>query len=295
MVEHGLTQGDAETMKAITALYQAAGAPRMSGAVAGACRICGAAGQGLAFEVWVRDTFMDWDKLVPGSIICHACQFAFADDSVLLAQRLGKDKPQRMRNYSHFVVAGEWRPISKGDKRQMADILLHQAPDAVIVAVSGQKHLIFRALPGWWQIEEQAVRPFPAQLAIVLATVEALYGSGFAKEEIETGRYAQARILAQGLPTWRPLEAIIRPLRGSLALSLALFLAQKEQADDGSLRDGDGPTDPDLAGRSSGVQKPLPGQNLAAIRGQHQERRVHSDTKPLRQQSLFEIGCTDCD
>jgi hypothetical protein len=282
-------------MRATHILYKAAGAPSMQGSERGVCRVCDAMGTGLDFAAWVRDTFMDWDKLVPGTILCQACQFAFADDSVLLAQRLGKAKPQRMRNYSHFVVGGEWRPISKGDKRQMAAILLQQSPEVAVVALSGQKHLIFRAAPGWWQIEEQAARPFPTQLAGVLAAVESLYDSGFSKAEIETGRYAQARIIAGGLAAWRELETMVRPLRGSLVLCLALFLAQKEEDEDGSLRDGDGPADSDLAGHSGRLQEPVPGEDLAAVRGQYQKCRVHGDPEPLRQQSLFALGCADCD
>ena len=266
----------------------------MDGNTLGICRICGEMGRGMAFDGWVRETFMDWDKIQPGTIICQACQFACTDDSLPLGLRLGTGKAQRMRNYSHFVIGGEWRPISKGDKRGMAAILLHQAPELAVIALSGQKHLIFRAAPGWWQIEEQAARPFPAQLAGALLVVESLYNGGFAKAEIETGRYSQTRILAFGLVEWRQREALVRTLRGSLTLSLALFLAQKEEAD-GSLRDGDGPADTALAGHPGGVQKPLPGQNLAAVRGQHQERRVHGDAQPVRQQSLFEIGRADCD
>ncbi len=281
-------------MSATQILYRAAGAPPMTGEDPGVCRVCGEMGRGLAFDGWVRDTFMDHDKLQPGTIICQACQFAFTDDSLPLGQRLGTGKAQRMRNYSHFVVGGEWRPISKGDKRGMAAILLHQSPEVAVIALSGQKHLIFRALPGWWQIEEQAARPFPVQLAGALSVVEALYNGGFAKEEIETGRYSQTRILAFGLAEWRQRDALVRTLRGSLTLSLALFLAQKE-ADSGSLRAGDGPADTDLAGHPGGVQKPLPGQNLAAVRGQHQERRVHGDAQPVRQQSLFEVGGADRD
>jgi hypothetical protein len=235
---------------------------------------------------------MDWDKLVPGAILCQACQFAFDDASRLLAAHLGKDKPQRMRNYSHFVVGGQWLPLSKGEKRQMADILLHQAPEVAVIAISGQKHLIFRALPGWWQIEEQAARPFPAQLAGALTNVEQLYAGGFAKAEIETGRYAQPRILAFGLDAWRQLETMVQPLRGSLALSLALFLAQK-QTENGSIRDDDRPARAHLAGHPVGVQESLSGEDLAAIRGQHQKRRVHSDTQPLSQQPLFALGGED--
>lgn len=282
-------------MQASTLLYHAAGSPSMAGNTPGTCRVCGGDEiPGITFDDWVRDTFMDWDKIQPGAIICQACQFAFTDDSLPLGQRLGTGKAQRMRNYSHFVIGGEWRPISKGNKRGMADILLHQSPEMAVIALSGQKHLIFRASPGWWQIEEQAARPFPAQLAGALDVVEQLYAGGFAKAEIETGRYSQARILAFGLTEWRQREAVVRTLRGSLTLSLALFLAQKEAGEDGSLRDGAGPAGADLAGHPGGVQEPLPGENLAAVRGQHQERGVHRDAQPVRQQSLFEVGGEDC-
>ncbi len=272
-------------------LYQAAGRPTMDGAETGVCRVCGAAGVGLVFDAWVRESFMDWDKLGPGEILCHACQFAFTDRSAPLGDRLQTGKPQRMRNYSHFVVGGVWYPVSKGDKRRMAEILLHLAPEVAVIAVSGQKHLIFRASPGWWQFEEQAVRPFPAQLATALQAVEALYGGGFAKSEIESGRYSQARIMAYGLAAWRAQEDIIKPLRGALSLALALFLAQRPQEEDGgSIRDGDAIAGAALAGGARGVQKPVSSEHLAAIRGQRPVGGVHIQPEPVRQLDLFAFG-----
>ena len=207
-------------------IYRAAGAPPMAGDIAGTCRTCGSPGQGLLLVAWVRDTFTDHDKLTAGTIICHACQFCFADQNQALTARLGKDKHQRMRNYSHFVFRGEWIPLSKGDKLRMRTILL-AVPDVAVVATSGQKHIIFRAQPGWWQIEEQSVRAFPAELARLLPLVEEIYGAGISKAEIESGRYQQRRLLDFGLARWREVESELKPLRGTVRLQLALFLAQK--------------------------------------------------------------------
>jgi hypothetical protein len=142
--------------------------------------------------------------------------------------------PQRMRNYSHFIVGGEWIPLSKGDKPRMAELLM-QGPELAVVALSGQKHLIFRAQPGWWQIEEQSVLPFPDRLKELLEIIESLY-SGFSKSEIESGGYKQHRIRKFGLPEWWELESRIRSERGGLPFQLALFLAQKKKGE----RDGQG-------------------------------------------------------
>jgi hypothetical protein len=215
-------------MKGPTAwIYEAAGAPPMPGNTRGRCRACGQAAKGMPFREWVKNTFTDWDKLYPGEIVCHACLFCFDDQSVALMKRVGRDKPQRMRNYSHFVVGGEWHPLSKAEKSRMRELLLAD-PTVAVIALSGQKHIIFRARPGWWQIEEQSVRPFPALLARLLEAVEALYRAGATKAEIESGYYSQRSLLAIGLDRWRELESQIKPFRGGLALPLAVFLAQKD-------------------------------------------------------------------
>lgn len=216
-------------MKVTYILWNAAGQPVGEGNESGLCRICGEKGNGLLFLSWVRDTFTDWDKLVPGDIICHPCQFAFAETSEVLAARVSKDRPQRMRNYSHFVVDGEWIPLSKADKAKMVEIL-RNGFEVAVIADSGQKHIIFRAAPGVVQFEEQQVRDISAVLAL-LDPIQALY-VGFGKSEIETGRYGQQRILKFGMTEWNRLERQIAPFRGSVAFSLALFLAQKGDSND---------------------------------------------------------------
>jgi hypothetical protein len=91
-------------------IYEAAGAPPYESTASGRCRVCGRCATGVLFTSWVRDTFNDHDKLMRGEILCQACQFSFDESSALLAKRAGKEKPQRMRNYSHFVINGEWIP-----------------------------------------------------------------------------------------------------------------------------------------------------------------------------------------
>lgn len=184
---------------------------------------------GLPFAQWIKDTFTDHDKLSPGEIVCHGCLFCFTDASDAVRQRTKKEKLQKFRNYSHFVLHGEWIPLSKGDKRRMLDIL-RQSPTVAVIAESGQKHLVFRAQIGWWQLEEQKLAACPDLLNDLLTHIEPLYNAGANKSEIETGRYSQKTLLAI-LPTWREHDPPLRAYRGGLPLKLALFLAQKETED----------------------------------------------------------------
>jgi len=212
-------------------IWQAAGSPEMLGRETGLCRACGLSSRGISFSRWVRPTFTDFDKLLPGDIICHACQFCFTDANGLLARLVGKDKPQRMRNYAHFVVDGEWLPCSLGDRRKILSCLLRE-PQVAIIAISGQKHLITRARPGWWQIEDQSALPFPGALVAAMRPIERLYAAGFSKCEIASGSYSQSRIKRFCLDERLECEREIKPLRGSLEFYLALFLATKEQRND---------------------------------------------------------------
>lgn len=270
-------------------IHKAAGSPDYPRSQTGRCRVCGLDGAGVPFDKWVRDTFTDHDKLLAGTILCDACQFCFEESSELLRQRVGKDKPQRMRNYSHFVLNGEWIPLSKGDKARMVSIL-RQSPDVAIIAVSGQKHIIFRAQPGWWQIEEKGALPFGAQLWDLLDTVEALY-TVFSKDEIETGRYDQRRIMLFGIVPFLQLESIVKPARGSLPLELALFLAQKKEEDNGGLSEGVPPStetaDSTLAQPGTGVQAEVRAEHLGTVSAPDPKRSVHREPEPVLQLSLF--------
>ena len=255
------------------------------------CRICGKDGIGQPFDDWVKPTFTDWDKLQPGEIICNDCLFWFDERSELLAQKVDKDKPQRMRNYSHFIVGGEWIPLSKGDKARMKELLLREPfPELAAIAESGQKHIVFRATrnppgakAGWVQFEEQSLFLEPEKLAVLLSEIEELYTT-FSKAEIESGDYASYRILKFGFDEWMALEAEIKSLRGGLLFALAIFLAQKgdENAPESS-RFAHG----DLAGDTAGLQEQVPKNDLAAVRGQREVGGLHEQPGQVRQLTLL--------
>lgn len=176
---------------------------------------------------------MDHDKLHPGEIVCHACLFCFDDRNQNLTTITGKNKPQRMRNYSHFIVNDKWYPLSKGEKGKMRE-LIWMDPSVAVIAISGQKHITFRARPGWWQIEENCIAPNLEALEKLMGPVESLYQAGATKTEIESGHYYQKSIAKVGLALWRDLELKLRIFRGGPYLALAVFLAQKDDDDTGA-------------------------------------------------------------
>ena len=265
----------------------------------GICRICGEEkGDGIDFDGWVKDTFTNYDLLFPGEVVCKDCLFWFDQRSAALQERMGKDKPQKMQNYSHFVVNGEWLPVSKGNKGEMARLLLATPfPELAAIAVSGQKHLAFRARRngrgqqggGWVQFEEQAIFVEAGKLGDVLKMIEELYVT-FSKGEIESGKYYPARILEFGLMRWYELEQRIKPLRQAVLFQLALYLAQRsedgngEWPDEGS--DGDA-VENNLEGDTGGLQEPLPDDDLGAVRKRDPERGLYRQPGEVYQLDLF--------
>jgi len=213
-------------MRVTSHILSASGVGPQPGEFAGICRTCGEYGTGALFADWVKPTFTDHDKLQAGYIVCPACLFCFDERSEPCAKLVGKPEPQRMRNYSHFVRHGEWIPLSKGAKPRMRELIYDS--EVVVIALSGQKHLCFRCPPGWWQIEEHTVRPFPAELRKLAEPVSRLY-QVFSKTEIETGRYQHRRILEYGVEKWAADNGLIHYSRRTLAFELALFLAQKDE------------------------------------------------------------------
>lgn len=259
----------------------------------GICRFCGQQKSGDDFLEWVKPTFTDHDKLYPGDIICNNCLFWMDEASQELANKMNKDKPQRMRNYSHFIIDGEWVPLSKGNKRKMAELLLNPPfPELATIAESGQKHIVFRATrnnqggkSGWVQFEEQSFWVEPDQLKELLNTVQSLM-TEFSKSEIETAQYKPYRIINFGIEQWHALEQKLKPLRSSLLFNLALFLAQKSEKTGG--RKSSGFTGNSLEGNRRRVQGSVSSDDMGAIREHGEGQRVHEQSGEVHQLSLFE-------
>lgn len=284
---------------ATAAIYEAAGQPPITlyddpGAAtrAGSCRLCGRDGQaGYPWGQWIKDTFTDHDLLSPGDAICLACLFCADDHSLILQARTGRDKPQRMRNYSHVVTAGgDWLPYDKSQKRAMLAALC-AGPRMAAISIAGQKHVLFRARLGQWQVEEQRCWPDPDRLAALVATIEALYATPpVTKAMIAAGEYGQRAILALGPDRWRSLEGSLRPARGSALFTLAVWLAQREEiTDDPGARRGRGTPDADLARHPHGVQEQVQLHDLDAIRDASAKRGVHEHAAQVSQPDLFAL------
>lgn len=220
---------------ATMAIYHASGATHVDGPEVGLCRLCGADDRGQAWGAWVKDTFNDLDLTVPGTIVCRGCLLLTENFSTWYQKLLGRDKPQKPWTWSHFVLRGEYVVLSKADKSRMVEILL-QDPEFAVIAVSGQKHLAFRARPHVWQYETVQVPADPGRLEEALAATTPLYEAGATKAEILSGQYAARSIQRIGLREWRRMEDRMRQFRGSAMTELAVFLTTKQEAagDDGA-------------------------------------------------------------
>jgi len=259
------------------------------------CRICGKQAIGDDFNSWARPTFTNWDVLYPGDIICEDCAFWFQQKSTALQEKMGKDKPQKMQNYSHFVIDGEWIPLSKSDKSRMTELLLgDQFPELAAIADSGQKHIVFRAIrnprrskEGWVQFEEQAIFVEPEKLQLILdATIE-LYET-FSKTEIQSGKYSSNRIMKFGLNRWQKLENRIKYLRGSKLFDLAIYLTQKRSEDGDDEGSSERIADDFVEGDTVRLQEPLSDVDLGSVRESDSQRSIHKQSEQVHQFDLFE-------
>lgn len=219
-------------------IWDAAGRPVYISDTHGNCVLCGAKqSAGRSADILTTKTFTGYGASHAGSVLCQACQFLMDESSVMLQERTGRDRPQKMRSYSHIVDDdGTWHPMTKAQKTLML-ALLRQSPMAVVISDTGQKHIAYRAVPGWWQFEEQRIAPDLPMLDRMLGPIQGLYNAGFGKAEISSGRYDSKRIGDYGITPWQALESQIASWRGSPLFHLAVWFAQKKGEENGSSDD----------------------------------------------------------
>jgi hypothetical protein len=258
------------------------------------CRFCGEDKIGVLFDDWVRDTFTNIDMLCPGEIVCNDCLFFFDQKSELLQEIMGKDKPQRMQSYSHFIVGGEWLPVSKSNKSTMRRLVTSVPfPELAAISDSGQKHIVFRATrnapgadAGWVQFETERVWVVPSYLEDLLAVIEHLYAV-FSKAEIETGRYSQNRIMQYGMNEWLMREVELRKHRGTILFGLAIFLAQRGQYDTDIEGTSGGIVVGGMEGNTERIQEQIQTEYLGAIRESSEERGLYEQPGEVHQLTMF--------
>jgi len=266
------------------------------------CYLCG----GPAFDPvprdeWVKPTFTDFAyAAAPESdAICAACVWALSDRNAELQTMRGKDKPQRMRNYSHIVHAGQWHAYTKGEKRDIVRHLIDGTglPELCIIAESGQKHLVFKAqtnppsqCAGWIIFEERSMWIKQDQLRTAYHRIIDLMAAGCFKSEIESGNYSRNHIAKCGLEMWRQTEQFLKSVRGSDEFTVAIFLATKEVADErAALQQSSAATVSSLGPDPGGLQAEIRPQHLGSVPVENQGGSVHERPEQGFQLALFDV------
>lgn len=185
------------------------------------CWLCGGEtnGRGIPTKKAIKPTFTDhpYARGQGSGSVCPGCAFCLSK--------------RPLRNYSILASpAGLQHP----SRAQWREILLNppKPPFVCCLAVSGQKHLTFKAPVNADRqrftvlLEEQQIHVVPERLECVLEAVEALYVY-FTKEEILTSRYSQHRVKECGIRAWGELESRLKTWRGRPLFELAVFVAQK--------------------------------------------------------------------
>jgi CRISPR type IV-associated protein Csf1 len=185
------------------------------------CWLCGGetGGKGMSIKKAIKPTFTDhpFARGHGSSYICPGCALCLS--------------ARELRNYSILATADKLFHPTRAEWR---DILINPPapPFVMCLAVSGQKHLTFKAPVNLERerftvlLEERPIFAAPDRIEQIIEAVEALY-IYFSKDEILTGRYSQHRIKECGLSKWERLEAEIECWRGRPLFDLALFVAQK--------------------------------------------------------------------
>lgn len=186
------------------------------------CWLCGGKTENLGISVnkGIKDTFTDQDVAynMQSQSLCQGCTFCLGS--------------RALRNYSVFATIDRLHHPSRSE---LHDILLNPPtpPFLLTIAVSGQKHLSFKAHIAYSNktfpilLEEMLIFVNPQELAALIEPIEILY-TEFSKAEIESGNYNQARIKKFGIKRWEELESQISPQRGRRLFKLAVFIARRE-------------------------------------------------------------------
>ena len=187
------------------------------------CWLCGGetAGRGVPTRKAIKPTFTDHPhaRNQGSRSICSGCAFCLS--------------ARELRNYSILVTGdrlchptrAEWREVLTNPP---------EPPFVMCLAVSGQKHLTFKAPVNLERerftvlLEERPIYVIPARFGSLIEVVEALY-IYFSKDEISSGSYRQHKIKECSLRRWEELEMDIADWRGRPLFDLAIFVAQKEE------------------------------------------------------------------
>jgi len=190
------------------------------------CWLCGGETEyvGRPVSEAIKMTFTDHSraKMQESESICRGCSFCLDNEN------------RSLRNYSILATKEKLYHPGRDDWRK---ILIDPPgqPFIAIMAVSGQKHLHFKAsisqsidyYPAL--LEEREIIIIREVLEEILKYFETLYSNLFTKTEIRTGEYKQHRIMDFGIERWEVIESNISQWRPSGLLDVADYVAQEQE------------------------------------------------------------------
>lgn len=183
------------------------------------CWLCGGetGGLGIPAAGLIRPTFTNRDsaRRPESRSLCAGCAFCLSHPS--------------LRSRSILAHARGLAHPSRAEARE-ALLLPPEPPFVFCVAVSGKKHLHFRARVAWSrdrypvQFEDLAVEVDREVLACILSDVDLLLRA-FGKEEVRTGRYRGQPPKGADLKALAVAEERLSRFRGSRLFKLAVHVA----------------------------------------------------------------------
>lgn len=217
-------------------IYKIGAENKVYGTEKGICRITGKESMGISFNKWVKPTFTDISSLHQGAIISNEALFCFEEESTLIQQKTGKDKPQRFRTYSHIIQNGVWECYTKANKKEIFEAIKNDA-EIICLAESGQKHIFFKHKLGMWQLEDVYIQKDIPTFIELHKNMCDLMRLGFSQTEIIEGQYIQNRVLKAGLGNWKNLEDKVKGYRHTPLMAFTSFLLFIEQEDKNKIQD----------------------------------------------------------
>lgn len=111
-----------------------------------ACFYCGApADDRFSTREYLKDTFTNW-----GIVACPQSEFVCVGCVLSMQEKVdmpGREKAQKLRNFSWLLTRDSSAPLTKANLTEIREACLipQEPPFAIVIAVSGQQHLVFRA------------------------------------------------------------------------------------------------------------------------------------------------------
>lgn len=235
-------------------IYECAGRPEVNGSQvtheARRCRLCGGlAHKYVPLKKWVGNTTIGWsDWFGPETslAVCAACVWVRGGKPEKPVAMGGDHFPAVCRMYSHvWDVKRGWRWYLRGQINTIRNEVLSclQLPVGTrwfaAVSDSSKKHSVClaRLNPAGSPVAQVVLETEKATLQLstdgrnwpLMDDVTTAYQAGLTKAGMLSGEYHTGAYMTLGHTRVRELDAPIAPYRGTTALQLAVWLAQREK------------------------------------------------------------------